>query len=143
MHLVVHGDGGSPLTFAAADQVGARRPQHSHGVHPAVLVEAFVFCRQDGFFHNGGHILNAHHGAALFAEFADQVAVGGIDPEGFLGPVVGKHVQGRQVGIGKDGNQTDNGDAENHQAEKAQERIEYPAGVIRQDGSPRGKDGAL
>ena len=53
-------------------------------IDAAVLEETFVFGRQNGLLHDVGDFGKATT-ARRFAEFADQVTVGGIDPEGILG----------------------------------------------------------
>jgi len=44
-----------------------------------VLVEALVLGGEDGVHQRTWHILEAHHGTALLAELADQLAVLGED----------------------------------------------------------------
>ncbi|MNT23036.1 hypothetical protein D3C72_1584440 [compost metagenome] len=65
-----------------------------------MLVEAVVLDRQDRLFHHVRNLGDGHEVASLFAEFADQHIVRGIDAKRDLGPVVGDGVQRRQVGRG-------------------------------------------
>ena len=58
-----------------------------------MLIESLVLGSEDGLFHDIGHILDMHDGTALFAEFADQIAVRGINAQRSLGAVVGENFQ--------------------------------------------------
>jgi hypothetical protein len=55
-------------------------------------------------------------GAALLAEFADQMAVGGIDPQRDLRLVVGQHFEGGKLGIGQDDHDRQQGEADEGKA---------------------------
>ena len=121
-----------------------------HGAHDAlsvnaaVLVEAFVFCGQNGLLHDVRDILNAHDRPALFAEFTDQVAFGGVNPQRNLRTIVGQYFQRRQVWIGQDQNHGSHGDDHRGKADNEQNRIKNPAGKVRQGRSPgEGESAAL
>jgi hypothetical protein len=71
-----------------------------HVVDAAVLVEAVVLDRQHRLLHHVRDVLEAHQGAALLAEFADQDVIGREDPQRHLRPVVGQGVERGQVRVG-------------------------------------------
>ena len=87
------GDGRSALAFTAADQVGADGTQDAGVIDAAMLVEAIVFCRQDGLLHDRWYVLNRDHGASFLAVFANQEAVGGVNTQRDLRPVVSQHLE--------------------------------------------------
>src|SRR5438445_1399976 len=75
----LHRDRRSPLSLAAAYQVGVGCPEHPVVVDPGMLVKALVLGREDGLFHQRRNLLDADDRTALFAELPDQQAVGGVD----------------------------------------------------------------
>ena len=139
-HLL--GNGAGPLALAAARHVHHHRPQEPQGIHPAMLIEALVFRRQDGVLHHGRHILDGHEGAPLLAEFTDQEAIRRIDAQGLLGPVIRKNVECRQGRIGKHRHHAGKGRHEETQGSKGEQGIQEPAGTRIQGGSPGGKSTA-
>src|SRR5438477_8655919 len=64
-----------------------------------MLVKALILGREDGLFHQGRNLLDADHRTALFAELADQDAVGRIDAQGDFRLVFGERLDGGQVGV--------------------------------------------
>ena len=70
----MHGDGGGPLAFDAAN-IGQTCTDHAHIVHATVLIEARIFYRQDGMGHDFGYIFNGSEVAAFFPKFTNQVTI--------------------------------------------------------------------
>ena len=139
-HLL--GNGAGPLALAAARHVHHHRPQEPQGIHPAMLIDALVFRRQDGVLHHGRHILDGHEGAPLLAEFTDQVTIGGKHAQGLLGTVIREHVECRQRGIGKHREHSGKGCQEESKGGENEQGIQKPAGTSIQGGSPDGKSTA-
>ena len=95
----LHRDGRGALALGAV-QVRQAGPHDSLVIHPAVAVEAGVFGRQHRVDHHLGDVCDRGEVASLLAEFAQQRAFGGVDPQRQLGPVVGQIGDIGQVGIG-------------------------------------------
>ena len=74
--------------------------QHADVVDAPVLVEALVLGGEHRVLHDLGDLRDPDDRAALLAELADQHAVGGVDAQRDLGPVVGQRVDRREVGVG-------------------------------------------
>jgi hypothetical protein len=123
----LHGDRAGALALAAAGEVRIGGAQYAEGVHPGMLVEALVFSRQNGLFHDVRDVLDADQRAALFAEFPDQVPVGGIDTQRNLRLVVGQHLDRRQLGISQDDDDGEQGGPDQTQAGQDEDRIGEPA----------------
>ena len=123
----LHGDGRGPLLLATIDEIGIRCAQDAQRVDAGMLVKALVFGGEDRLLHDGGHFLDTDEIAALFAEFADQVAVGGKDAQGDFGPVIGKHIDRRQLGVGKDEDDSRQGERYYGDTDQKQDRQEEPA----------------
>ena len=64
-----------------------------------MLVKARVFGGENRVLHVLGHVLQAHEVAALFAEFAEELAVRAPDAQRHLRAVVGQHVERRQLPV--------------------------------------------
>ena len=96
----LHGDGGSALAFDAA-QVGESGAQNADVVHAAMLVKARVFNGHHGIAHHFGNVIDRHHAAALFAELADQIAIGAVHAQGLLGVIVQQLGDVWQIGVGQ------------------------------------------
>jgi len=94
----LHGDGRGALTLHAAD-VGNAGAQDAQIVHATVLVEASVFDGEHGILHDLGDLVDRGQVAAFFAKLAHQHAIGGVDPQRQLGPVVGQVRDVGQVGV--------------------------------------------
>ena len=91
----LHGDGAGPL-LGAGREVGERGARDAQIVDTAVLVETFVFCGQNGLFHDIRDFADGDDGAPFLSEFAEKVAFGGNDAQGNFGLVVGKCLEGRK-----------------------------------------------
>ncbi len=96
----LHGDRAAALAAPAADEVGQDRPRETRVVDPAVLVEAVVLGSEDGLLQGRRHVLDPHVLAPLFAELAQQDAIGAPDAQRDLRPVVDQRVDRRQVRVG-------------------------------------------
>ena len=107
----LHGDGGSALTAPARGDVIDRRAQHAHRVDAAMLVEAGIFGGEDGLFEHIGHLCYIYNRAALLAKFAQQHAIGGVDPHRDARAVVCQASQRRQLrpGVGDCGGNAGSG----------------------------------
>jgi hypothetical protein len=70
-------------------EVCDRGAGHAHVVDAAVLIEPVILGRQDRRLHDLRHVLDLHDGALFLAEFADQLALGAIDPQRDLRTVIG------------------------------------------------------
>ena len=95
------GDRAGALIAPARHEVGQRRPGNALEVDAAVFEKARVLGRQHGVLHQRGDVGDAHDAAPFLAELADQLAVGRIDAQRHLGPVVGQRVQRRQPVVGQ------------------------------------------
>ena len=80
----LHGDGAAALGFAAGHQQAPSGTQQALVIHAGVLEEAVVFRGQEGAGQILRHLVIAQWCPALGAELADQLAVGGVDPQRHL-----------------------------------------------------------
>ena len=64
-----------------------------------MLIKAGVFHRQQAVFHELGNLVNALVDAPFGAKATNLHAIGGKDPQGLLGLVVGERVQIRQLRV--------------------------------------------
>ena len=95
----LHGDGGGAFLDAPGQQVRTCRAQHAEGIDAAVRVKALVLGGDDRLLHVFRNFVDSNEGAALFAEFADQGAVRGVDAQRQFGFVVCERLEGGQLGI--------------------------------------------
>ena len=70
-----------------------------------MLVETLVFGGQDRLFHDLRNFVDGDDGTPLLAEFADQHPIRGVYAQRHFGPIVGKHIERGQIGIGKQDHQ--------------------------------------
>ena len=93
----LHRDRAGALPAAAGEEVAKRGAQRCRGVHAACSKKRVVLGREDRVLHDSRDVPDAHEAAPLLAEFADQHAIGRVDPQRDLRPVVGHRVQRGQV----------------------------------------------
>ena len=122
----LHRDRRSPLSLAAAYQVGVGCPEHPVVVDPGMLVKALVLGREDGLFHQRGNFLDADHRTALFAELPDQHAVGRVDAQRDFRLVLGERLDGGQVGVRQ----------KDHEACQRQTQHSHPGERQHREGEP-------
>ena len=89
----------APWRTPPATKLEQRGPHDADVVDAAVLVEALVLGGEDRRFSTCGHVVDPDHRAALLAELADQLAVGGVDPQRDLRLVVGQRFERRQLRV--------------------------------------------
>ena len=82
--------------WVPVDEVRRGGPQDAQVIDAAVRVEPLVLGGQDGLLHDIRDVADAYDGPPLLAEFAQEVALGGNDPQGNLGLVVGQAFERRQ-----------------------------------------------
>jgi hypothetical protein len=78
--------------------------------------------------HHLGHVLDLDDGAFLFAVFADQLALGAVDPQRDLGAVVGEHFQAWQARPEQDNRERRHPGGNQHQGDGDQGRVKPPTG---------------
>ena len=125
----LHGDGGSPLAFGAA-QVGDARSHHAPIVNPIVLVKTRIFGGNHRVFHDLRNLVDGGQFAVFIAKLRQDRAVGGQDPQGQLGLVVSEVGNVGQFGEGhhhRHGDQNDQAQQARHaQSEQAKHHIPPP-----------------
>ncbi len=84
--------------LGAGGQIGQRRAGNGQVVDAAMLIETFIFRRQNGLFHHIRHFPDADHGTPLLPELAQKVAFRRYDPQRDLRLVVGQGLERRQRG---------------------------------------------
>jgi len=94
----LHGDRAAALGLGTLDDVGQHGACDAHPVDAAVAVETVVLGRQNGLPHYRGDFVETQHVAVLFAVFADEHLVRGVDAQGHAWPVIGHRVQVGQAG---------------------------------------------
>ena len=97
-----------------------------------MLVETVVFGGKNRLLHDSGNFVYADKRATLFSEFADQMAVRGIDAQRDLGAVVGEDFKRRQVGISEHDHDGEQRSRDRGNAEDDGERVEDDADGQRQ-----------
>jgi hypothetical protein len=125
-----------PLPLAAAHQVGVQGAQDALRIDAAVLIEALVLGGQDRLLHDRRNVLDADHRAPLLAELAEQVAIGRIDAQRHLRPIVGQDLQRRQVRVGHAQDYGGHGHRHRRQTEDHDQRVKQPAEYSRQQSVP-------
>ena len=132
----LHGDGRCALAFHSA-QIGDARAQDAQVVHTAVLVKAVVFDGQNRVFHHLRYFLDGRQVAALFAEFAHQLAIFRENTQGQFGLVVFQVGNIGQVRVGDHHGHThhheDGKQPGGHEARSPQGQLHNP----RQEGGGR------
>ena len=69
-----------------------------------MLIKSVIFRCQNGLFHYFRHIANGYDGATFFAEFADQVTVSRVNPQGNLRSIVSQYLKGGEIRVGQRNN---------------------------------------
>jgi hypothetical protein len=98
----LHRDRRCSLAATTGRQIGERRARDADRVDPGVFVEAFVLGGEDGLLEDRRDVCDADHATTLLAEFAQQVAVGRIDAQGYARTVIRERLEGRQIGPGEE-----------------------------------------
>jgi hypothetical protein len=112
----LHRDRARALASAALCEIGVGGAQHAEIIDAGVLVEALILGSEDCVLELRRDVPDRDHGAALFAEFADQRAFGRVHPQRNLGLVIREHIERRQVRIRKQGHQQRQARADERQA---------------------------
>ena len=123
----LHGDRRCPLLLAAGHQIGGRGAGKAEQIDAGVLVEAVIFGSQDGLLQDLWHLADLDHLTALFAEFPDQCTVRRVNPKRDLGLIVGKHIQRRQLRVGKRDQNTAQAEAEDGEQDEGDQEFVEPA----------------
>ena len=119
----LHGDGAAALRHLAFLHDAQCRADQALPVNAGVLVEAIVLGVEEGVDHHRRHVGQLDGDPALFAEFADQGAVAGVDAQRDLQLDVAKAINRRQAGQqGPD----HAGRAEHGEQESQQQEIKGP-----------------
>ena len=93
----LHRDGGTALTFATGEKVRESSAGDAGKFNAGMLVETVVFSGEHRVFHKRRHVLEMHEVTPLFAEFADQGALGAVDAKRNFRSVVGEGINRRQL----------------------------------------------
>jgi hypothetical protein len=115
-------------------QVGLHGAQDAQRVHAAVLIEALVLGCQDGLLHDWRDLVYADYGTTLLAELAEQIAVRRVNPQRYLGAVVRKNLERRQVRVGQAKDHGHHGKGYRGKADNNDDGVEDPAEGSRQHG---------
>ena len=98
-------DGRAALGAAPREEVDDGRARDPGDFNPGVLVEVGVFGAQNGIFDVLGDLIEVHEVAALFAEFANQLAVSAPDAKRHLRSIVRQRIDRRQLSINEGKNE--------------------------------------
>jgi hypothetical protein len=100
-----------------------------------VLVEAIVLGSQDRSLHQLRDVVDLDHGALFLAELPDELRLGAVDPQRDLRPVVGEHVEARQVRPKQDDRERADPRRDQNERHGDQRRIKPPTGRHGKKGS--------
>ena len=92
-----------------------------------MLVETFVFSRQNGLFHDIRDFADGDDGAAFLSEFAEKLALGRDDPQRDLRLVVGERLERRKRRPQQCQHKRAQQRADDRQAERDRDEIDEPA----------------
>ncbi len=92
-----------------------------------MLIETLVFGRQNGLFHDIRDLGHRHDGPAFLPEFAQQVALGGQDPQGNFRLVVREGIERRQGRVEQGEDEGPQQAADDGQPERYRADVEQPA----------------
>ena len=127
-------DGGRSLAPTTTNEVAQRCARDALRIHAPMLVEAFVFRRQNCLFHHFWNIHKTDDLAPLFAKLPNHLTVGRKNPKRYLRPVVRQNLQRRQIRICERQDDDDHRHCDYEDTNDQQNRIENPARKVRQRG---------